>query len=426
VALLLASIAIVTLMQRAMQHNVESAARLRANDIVAALQEGGLPPETIANDDDVLIQVIDGSGQVVAASSSLENDPPLARLQPGESSLVEHPRIQDDDPFVVVSKGAHTSSGDFTVLVGRNLDIVRETVWLVTRILVVAVPLLLLVVGFTTSAVVGRSLAPVESMREQVAEISATEMHRRVPNPTGGDEIARLARTMNDMLDRLEGARKREQRLVSDASHELRNPIATIRHLVEVALAHPDRTSLDALATEVLSEDLRLQNLAEDLLLLARADEHALEMRARPLDLDDLVMEEARRLKQTTGLRVDTSEVSGARTKGDPAQLARVVRNLADNAARHAASVIRFALQETDGRVELQVDDDGPGVPVESRDAIFERFARLDEARDRGHGGAGLGLAIVAAIVEAHGGRAAVNDSPLGGARFEVVLPRVA
>jgi signal transduction histidine kinase len=424
VALSLASVALISIMARTMQHNIETAARLRADDVVASLEDGQ-PVETPAqNEDDVLIQVLDASGEVIAASPSLEGDPPLARLQPGESEVVDHAPVTDDDPFIVVAKGADGPGGSFTVLVGRNLDVVKETIWLVTRILLVGVPLLLIVVGFTTWAVVGRALAPVESMREEVAEISAAELHRRVPDPSGHDEIARLATTMNEMLTRLEASRKREQRLVSDASHELRNPIATIRHLVEVSLAHPDKTTMEELAAEVLAEDLRLQELAENLLLLARADEHTLELNSRPLDLDDLVLDEAKRLSQMTELRIDTTRVGAARTQGDKGQLQRVIRNLGDNAMRHASSIVRFGLRETNGQVSLEVEDDGPGVPAGSRDAIFERFARLDDARDRAHGGAGLGLAIVAEIVGAHGGRAAVGDSPLGGARFEIVLPR--
>jgi signal transduction histidine kinase len=424
IALVLVSIGLVTIMQRAMQHNVETAARLRADDVVTTLEEGRPAVAPGDNEDDVLIQVIDAAGEVISASPSLEDAPPLAQLKPGDSEVVDRALTQDDDPFVVIAKRADTSGGPLTILVGRNLDVARETIWLVTRILLVGVPLLLIVVSATTWAVVGRALAPVESMREEVSEISATELHRRVPDPAGGDEIARLARTMNEMLTRLEASREREQRLVSDASHELRNPIATIRHLVEVSLAHPDQTTIEELATEVLAEDLRLQELAENLLLLARADEHTLELLSRPLDLDDLVLDEAKRLSQMTELRIDTTGVGAARTHGDKSQLQRVIRNLGDNAARHAESTVRFGLSETNGVVSLQVDDDGPGVPLESREVIFERFARLDGARDRAHGGAGLGLAIVAEIVGAHGGRAAVEDSPLGGARFEIELPR--
>jgi signal transduction histidine kinase len=309
------------------------------------------------------------------------------------------------------------------VLVGRNLDIVVETRSLVEHILFFGVPLLLLVAGVTTWFVVGRSLAPVEAIRSRVAEISGSALGQRVP-AEGRDEIARLAATMNDMLSRLEEARARERRFVSDASHELRSPIAAIRQIAEVALAHPEVTSLEDLANEVLIEDERLQLMAEDLLLLARADEGALSIKAVPLDLDDLVFEEARRLRQRTTLRIDTGEVTGGRTVGDKELLRRVVRNLAENAARHADSAVRFAVSESDGRVLLEIDDDGAGIPDEAREQIFERFSRLDDARSRDRGGAGLGLAIVAEILAAHGGHAHVDEAPLGGARFQVSLPR--
>jgi signal transduction histidine kinase len=423
-ALLVASIVLVTVMHRAMERNVTDAARLRARDIVASLENGRSPASVISEDDDVLVQVVD-SGTVVASSAPLEGDPPLARLGAGESRVVDDPPVGDDDPFAVVALQASAPDGPVLVLVGRNLDLVRETVATVSRVLLVVVPLLLVVAGLTSWAVAGRSLAPVESMRREVTHISDTELHRRVPRPAGDDEIARLADTMNDMLARLDAARERQQRLVSDASHELRNPIAAIRHHAEVALAHPNTTTSRDLAGDVHDEALRLQRLAEDLLLLARADEHTLELDRQPVDVDDLVLDEARRLKQATDLRIDTSGVGAARTRGDVAGLRRVVQNLTDNAARHASSTIRLTLGESDGHVVLAVEDDGNGVPEVARDAVFERFTRLDDARDRGHGGAGLGLAIVAEIVGAHGGRTSLDDAPLGGARFVVALPLV-
>jgi signal transduction histidine kinase len=423
-ALFLASFALVILSRQTMEGNVTSAARLRASDLVEAI-ESGRPLEPFADtDDDTLIQVVDEGGDILISSPSLQGDPVLARLQPGDSTIVPHPPIDDDDPFTVVAEEARTPDSTVTVLVGRNLDLVREATATTTRTLFVGVPLLLSVVALTTWVVTGRSLAPVEDMRSEVAGITQADLHRRLPLPQGKDEVARLAHTMNGMLERLEEGRNREQRLVSDASHELRNPIAAIRHLTEVAIAHPDRTSLEILAAEVLSEDLRLQDLAEGLLLLARADEHALKMSAVPVDLDDLVLDEVRRLKQGTSLRIESGEVRGARTMGDPRYLQRVVENLAANAAQHAASAVVFSLSEDGSTVLLQIDDDGPGIPLHSREAIFERFTRLDEARGRQQGGAGLGLAIVAEIVGAHGGRVAATQSPLGGARFEVVLPR--
>jgi signal transduction histidine kinase len=228
------------------------------------------------------------------------------------------------------------------------------------------------------------------------------------------------------MLSRLDQAQARQRRLVADASHELRSPVATIRQHAEVALAHPGRTATAELAATVLAEDLRLQRLAEDLLLLTRADEHTLAPRRRPVDLDDLVFDEARRLRGASGLRVDTTTVSAGRVDGDAAGLRRMLRNLGDNAARHAGGQLAFSLGERDGMVRLAVDDDGPGIPEADRERVFERFVRLDSARARDDGGSGLGLAIVAELVAAHGGTVAITTSPLGGARVAVALPRLA
>jgi signal transduction histidine kinase len=283
-------------------------------------------------------------------------------------------------------------------------------------------PVLLLVVGGTTWQVAGRALAPVEAMRREVDEISSARLHRRVPLPAGDDEIARLAATMNRMLDRLEQSQVRQRRFVSDASHELRSPVSSIRQHAEVALAHPERTNVDDLAATVLAEELRVERLVDDLLLLARLDEHALPLHHRPVDLDDLVLEEARRLRRTTPVGVDTTGLSAARVVGDAAALRRVLRNVAENAARHCRTRVAFALRQDGRRVVLEVDDDGPGIPLADRQRVFERFVRLDDARARDGGGSGLGLAIVAEVVAAHGGGVAIEKSPLGGARVRITL----
>jgi signal transduction histidine kinase len=165
--------------------------------------------------------------------------------------------------------------------------------------------------------------------------------------------------------------------------------------------------------------------LVDDLLLLTRADEHTLQLQQRPVDLDDLVFEEAQRLRDGTSLRVDTTRVSAGRVSGDRGALWRALRNLGDNAVRHASSQVAFTLAEQNGAVVLDVDDDGPGIPPADRQRVFERFVRLDDARARDAGGSGLGLAIVAEVVNAHRGTIAIDDSGLGGARFEVRLPAI-
>ena len=160
-------------------------------------------------------------------------------------------------------------------------------------------------------------------------------------------------------------------------------------------------------------------------MLLTRADEHTLALRRRPVDLDDLVFDEARRLRGVSDLRVDTAQVSAGRVEGDAAGLRRVLRNLGDNATRHANRRVAFSVAERDGVVLLEVDDDGPGVPEVDRARVFERFVRLDDARARDDGGSGLGLAIVAELVAAHGGTVTLASSPIGGTRVEVSLPRL-
>jgi signal transduction histidine kinase len=435
VAMVVGAVVMVVVLRSTLTREVRAAARLRAEDVAAVLAagagSGAAGPGTLAVDDadEQLIQVLDGGGRVVAASTNAEGRPPVARLRPGSSAEVEVPAggpMDESGEFLAVATGADTPRGQRTVLVARSTEAVDEAVAAVGGLLAVGLPLLLAVVAVTTWVVVGRALAPVEAMRAEVDEISAAALHRRVPDPPADDEIGRLARTMNRMLGRLEQAQARQRRLVADASHELRSPVATIRQHAEVALAHPGRTTTSELASTVLAEDLRLQRLTEDLLLLTRADEQSLALRRRPVDLDDLVFEEAKRLREATGLRVDTSAVSAGRVAGDAAGLRRVLRNLGDNASRHARERLALSVAERDATVVLAVEDDGSGIPEADRERVFERFVRLDGARARDDGGSGLGLAIVAELVAAHGGTVVAAAGPLGGARVEVTLPRLA
>lgn len=426
VAMAIGAVVLVAVLRDTLTRGVHTAAMLRARDVAAVLESGTRPEGLmLAVDDpgDLLVQVLDRDGRVVASSPNVEGRPPVARLRPGESAEVDVP--VEDENFLAVARAADTPEGRLTVVVARTTETVVDSTETVTRMLVAGMPVLLLIVGATTWRVVGRALAPVEAIRNEVDEISAAELHRRVPNPPGNDEIARLAATMNHMLERLERAQARQRRFVSDASHELRSPVASIRQHAEVALAHPDRTTTTELADTVLAEDLRVQRLVDDLLTLTQADEHTLQLRRRPLDVDDLVFEEARRLRDTTDLRIDTTAVSAGRVHGDTTGLRRVLRNLGDNAARHARSRINLALEERNGTVFLAVDDDGSGIPQAERTRVFERFVRLDDARSRDGGGSGLGLAIVSELVAAHGGTVVITDSSLGGARIEVSLPGI-
>jgi signal transduction histidine kinase len=328
----------------------------------------------------------------------------------------------------------------------------------VDRTLVLALPVAALLVGCLTWVVAGRVLRPVDAIRAQLADITARDLGRRVPVPATGDEIGRLAVTTNATLDRLQAAVEQQRQFVADAAHELRSPLAGLRNELEVAVAHPDPASWPAAAAAALRAAKRLQSLTEDLLTLARADRPAAP--AGPLvDLTALVAEQLaeRAYLNPDGPRfvaagpgplsaaptepagpaqptrpeepgraatlVGAAESSGRlEVPGDESQLGRLLRNLLDNAGRHAASTVTVSLRPNRTSVLLEVADDGPGVAAADRERVFGRFTRLDDDRGRDHGGAGLGLAIVAGIAARHGGDARVADSDRG-ARFVVRLP---
>jgi signal transduction histidine kinase len=224
---------------------------------------------------------------------------------------------------------------------------------------------------------------------------------------------------MNDMLTRLETARAAQRRFVADASHELRSPLATITARLELGQR---RGPTDTDTAEMLPEAHRMSRLIDDLLLLARADERGLAPRRDDVDLDELVEAEAARLRNTTAVRVEV-DTAPVRVTGDRAQLARLLRNLTNNAARHARSRVTLRVRAERTEAILDVADDGPGIPILDRRRVFDRFVRLDEGRARETGGAGLGLAIVAEIVAAHHGQVTTAESPGGGALLHVRLP---
>lgn len=430
VALVLAAVTMVALQRRSLRDQVEQSADLRAGALAEQLRSSApadLAPFGDPEGDEEFVQILDASGTVVQASPNVAGRRVVVRLDPEETRIIGPRSPPDreplDEPFLVVAASSSGPDGRLTIIVGRSFEIVAEASIYLTRVLVIAIPLLLLVVGLVTWRVVARALSPVDAIRAEVDAISSRELHRRLPAPGGNDEISRLAATMNRMLARLEAGRLRERRFVSDASHELRSPVTTIRQHAEVAIAHPEHTSTEELAEVVLDEDARLQRLVEDLLLLTRIDEGTLELPAQPVDLDDLMFEEAARLRGATELKIDVGAVSAGRVRGDREKLGRLIRNLTDNAARHARTTIALSLAERNGEVVLGVDDDGAGIDEAEREHIFDRFVRLDEARDRDSGGSGLGLAIVREVAAFHGGAVTMIESGLGGTGFEVRLP---
>ncbi|MGC0374831.1 sensor histidine kinase [Streptomyces sp. SAI-229] len=400
--------------------------------------------------DDRPVQIVDEDGRLVAAGEDLERITGTATTdvtprspQPDDDDSDDDADDSGDDsddgslaPGEIASEttfsnGSATVDGDtedyrfaavevetddrgrLTVHAGAPLAAEHSAVRTALTVMLIGFPLLLAVVGAVTWLVTGRALRPVEDIRSEMAAITASEdLARRVPEPATHDEIARLARTTNETLAALEASVERQRRFVADASHELRSPIASLRTQLEVAAAHPGLLDLDG----AVEDTVRLQHLAADLLLLARLDAGERPADAR-VDLSALAREEA---AGRTGVTVDAeaAEVNGSR-----GQLARVLANLLDNARRHARERVTVTVRREGDRAVLGVADDGEGVAEADRERIFERFVRLDAARSRDDGGAGLGLAIARDVAVRHGGTLTASAAPAGGALFELRLP---
>ncbi|MFD4033687.1 sensor histidine kinase [Streptomyces sp. NPDC058637] len=401
------------------------------------------------------VQVTDEDRRVVAASKDLEaiSGTATPRVTPVPSAPAESPGDDDDDDdddrsddpargkvssadpdftngtatidggtadyrFARV-EGTTSDGVTLTVHAGAPLATEQEAVGTVRGAMLTGLPVLLAVVAGVTWLVTRRALRPVEGIRRELSAITASEdLRRRVPEPDSRDEIARLARTTNETLTVLEASVERQRRFVADASHELRSPIASLRTQLEVGEAHPELLDVPG----AVADTVRLQGLATDLLLLARLDAGERPGRAA-VDLGTLVREE---VSQRAGDRIPVAvsvadgvlEVTGSR-----GQLSRVVGNLLDNAERHAEHSVAVAVTRERGDVLVEVTDDGSGVPEAERERVFERFVRLDDARTRDDGGAGLGLAIARDVAARHGGTLDVGTAPEGGARFTLRLP---
>jgi signal transduction histidine kinase len=423
---------IVIMIARTVGHSIIDSAGLDAAAIDAQLSRGvSAAAAATTGRNDVVVQLVGPRGTVVAADRpSLLTNPLL-----GGPGVVESLRIDGiQDRFTVVAETASTTAerrgGIALIIVGRSTEQRDETRAEAAGVLSLAVPLLAVALALILWVSVGRALRPVEVMREEADTITAAHLRRRLAVPSGTDEIPRLAHTLNEMLDRIDDGQRRQRQFVSDASHELRSPLAVIRQTAEVAAAHPDRIPVAELAADVLAESIRLEGLVAALLLLARAEsdvDHPTEI----VDLDDVVLAEVARSRSLApdAPPIDAHGVSAGRVRGTPLLFSHVVSNLLANARRHADHGVTVTLGEhvVRGRrtAVLVVEDDGAGVPEDQREAVFERFVRLDEARARDEGGAGLGLAIVRSIVEGAGGTIAIEDAAGGGARFVVRLPAV-
>jgi signal transduction histidine kinase len=427
--LLIGAVLLVVVMRRTLESHIDEAARRRAQDVAALVRQGALPPVLAHTTEEAnIVQVVDARNRVVSSTANLAGQPPIVRLSPGTTGpgarTVTNLPVRDerDDRFRVVTLVVDQPSGPVTVHAAESLERVNESVAVVRSSLLFGLPMMLGLVGFISWSIVGRALRPVDAIRQEVADITARDLSRRVPQPDADDEIGRLAQTMNEMLERLEASAERQRRFVADASHELQSPLASSLADLEVASATPDAADWVEIAAGLRADNQRMTKLVRDLLFLAKEDDPSKLPPPRPLvDLDDIVRTEVSRFEARSTVALDVA-LEPAEGRGNPDQLGRVVSNLLENANRYARSRITVELVSRDGSAVLAVSDDGPGVPLEERDRVFERFTRLDDSRSRDTGGAGLGLAIAKEIVEHHGGSIAVADNG-GGARFEVTLP---
>lgn len=421
VVLTAAGAMLIVLQRRALTDIIDAALAQRADGIVALLDEGSLEWDLGDGSDDQFVQFVARDGTVSDSTANLASADPLdITIEAGGGATlrtVDDVPV-DDDPFRVLSRPV-----DGGVLhVGSSFDRVAESGATLAGSLAATIPVVVAVFAALVWWLVGRTLGPVEDIREQVDSISADRLDRRVPRPGTDDEIDRLAVTMNAMLDRLQAATERQQRFVADASHELRGPLTRLRGELELAVRTPataDRERLESLHREVVS----MQAMVDDLLYLARADTGAAVARTTSVDLDDLVLIEGRHVAVSHGVEIDLSGVSGACVEGNRAQLTRAIGNVMDNAGRHARARVSVTLHERADRAVLVVHDDGPGVPAEAAERIFQRFGRADEARSAERGGAGLGLAIAHEIIEQHGGDLVLTNPGVEGATFELTLP---
>lgn len=417
------------LVQEAVERDTAEEAANAAQRTVDHISEDTYTDPIPTREPIVRVQVVDEGGRVLAASAALQGEPPLSTVRPprGEFQVTTTECGHAEGPggcLTVV--GFHLSDSAYGEVMVYAAAVKPGFLFPgALELMLVLIGLVLLAVfGWIIWYGVGRTLAPVEDIRAELARISASDLHRRLPVPGTGDEVADLARTANDTLDRLEDAMSRQRRFVSDASHELRNPIAGLRARLEVELAspEPDPDAQRAALSGALADTERLQNIVNDLLELARTDAGASGTPAR-VDLCALVQSELGAQPVHTGLRIRAA--GPAVVLGDRLRLARLLDNLLANAQRHARSRVDVIVGRDRDEVLLEVHDDGHGVAEADRERIFERFARLAESRERDPGGSGLGLAICRGIARSHGGSLEVDRSEhLGGARFVLRLPR--
>ncbi|GII81431.1 two-component sensor histidine kinase [Sphaerisporangium rufum] len=396
--------------------------RTEATAVAAAVRTTGRVPPAIKPVPGVeLIQVVAPDGRVLAASPAARGRPALGTVWPERDDPVQNVETCPAGAGCLrLSAARVTGQPDSPVVYAARQVTTPLSTGLITPVIIAQSVALAALAGWATWRIAGRTLRPVEVIRTQLAEITFRDLHGRVPEPEGADEVARLARTVNRTLDRLEHSVRVQRQFAVDASHELRTPLAGLRLELEEALMHPEESQTQTVLKQALGDVDRLQQIVSDLLYLA-GFEAGRAGRMDRVDLAGLVREEVGRRVDRIPIR--TLLEPGATVDAVGSQLSRVLANLLDNAQRHARGLVQVEVCRDGDQALLAVTDDGDGIPPADRERIFERFTRLDTARSRDRGGTGLGLAITEDVVRAHSGSVRVVEGSEGGARFEVRLP---
>jgi signal transduction histidine kinase len=428
VGVVLGLVLLFLLQRHSARSNIDAQLRTYAVQIEEAGAIGTWPRPLPASplDATAQAQVLAPDGAVLSATRALLGSPAVYQLAPGSDVPVRQSAANGvlSGEVTVVATRAAVSGQPVTIVTMTTTDPLSQINETFARLLLIGVPGILVLASVTVWLVVGRALRPVERIRHAVTEITAADLSQRVPEPGIGDEVGNLAHTMNDMLARLDDSAYRQRRFVADASHELRSPLAAIRTTLEVGLAHPEAAPWPDIAGRAVRQTERLESLIQQLLLLARADDRQLTARRERVDLAALVREVAT-ATAASGASVDVTAPPAAVTvTGDAEHLSRLFRNIIDNAVRYARHQVHVTIAGQDAAVQVEVSDDGPGIPAAERERVFDRFVRLDPSRERASGSAGLGLAIAREIATVHGGRITITESPSGGARVTTILPR--
>ena len=417
--------------------NVDSGLRSRAGDVSAlikqadsGLAESGRSPLTQKGEG--LAQVLDAGGRIVDAPPPLRGRPLLTPTEVPRAAkgtiVVEHSSPVEAGRIRVLATPVRAQDQNLVVVVATPLDANTEAQSELGRLLLVGGPIALLIASLVGYGAAAQALRPVESMRRRASEIQAGRPGQRLPVPPSRDEVARLGETLNEMLARLEDALAHERRFVADASHELRTPLAILKAELELALRDPRTVEeFRASVSSAAEETDRLTLLAEDLLVIARADQGRLPISAQDLSVADVLQTVAQRFARRAGdarASITAKARPGLTVRADRLRLEQALSNLVDNSLRHGTGPIELSAVSRDGRVELHVRDHGPAFPPEFLTAAFERFSRADSGRERG--GTGLGLAIVQAIARAHGGEARARNLDGAGADVWLELPNAA